>query len=85
MDAQATAKATTTAQPKAAIAMSELCSATMLSHFNHLNHLDAMNPSAPANKQTECQKANRLRGGGAAKVSISPFLLIRLCSSHLFI
>jgi len=49
MDAQATAKATTTAQPKAATGM------------------NAMNPSAPANKQTECQKANRLRGGGAGK------------------
>jgi len=54
--------------------------AAALSHLNGLILLDAVNPSAPANKQTECQKASRLRGGGAAKVSISPSLLNSLRS-----
>ena len=71
MDAQATAKATTT-QPKAATAMSELNSVPIWWHHPTVIGLpDVMNPSAPANKQAECQKASRLRGGGAAKVSIS--------------
>ena len=71
MDAQSPAKATT-AQPKAATEMSAFSYQECTCVIPLIAHIDIMGASAPASKQIECQKANRLRGGGAGKVSIAP-------------